>query len=577
MEKAGGSTLEKQIGKILQCHGTAPSHLLPLLREIQSRFHHVPPPVEELVAAHLSLPPSHVTGVVDFYHFLSHEPRGEFDILLSNCLIDQFHGQPAILQELSQRLETPVGSTRTDGLVSLGETSCSGLCDQGPAALVNGHAVPRLNRQRMEQMISLIESRTPVEQWPANMRQIDEDIRLQGPLLKANLAPGTALEAAFREDPETFLSRLEHSGLRGRGGAGFPTGTKWRLCRDAAGERYLVCNADEGEPGTFKDRELLRRYAHAVFEGMTLGAWVIGAGKGILYLRGEYLFLQEALEQVLRERREIGLLGDHIGGMKGFCFDITIRLGAGAYICGEESALLESLEGNRPRPRNRPPYPITHGFQGRPTLINNVETFATVPFIALYGSKWLTATGTERSPGSKLLSISGDCSRPGIYEFPFGTPIEEILDACGAASPMGVQVGGPSGSYITPDEFHRRLAFEDISTGGSFMVFSHERDLLAIVENFTRFFAHESCGFCTPCRVGTSVQHRLVKKIRDGKAGLEELTTLRQLGKTMLSTSHCGLGKTAPNPVLTTLEKEPQCYHRRLVANRASRTTGNRR
>jgi len=487
MDKAGGSSPEEQVMGILRRHGPDPSLLLPILQEVQERFHQIPSQVEDAIAAHLSLPRSHVEGVVDFYHFLSHERRGEYDILLSNCIIDRLR------------------------------------------------------------MVSLIESRVPLEQWPDSMFRVDDNVRHPGPLLKSGLTPGEALNAALGGGPENLLQQLEQSGLRGRGGAGFPTGMKWRLCREAAGEHYLVCNADEGEPGTFKDRELLRLRAHALFEGMTLGAWVTGAQKGFLYLRGEYRFLREALDRILDERRNCGLLGESICGVNGFRFDITIRMGADAYICGEESALLESLEGNRPRPRNRPPYPITSGFRGKPTLVNNVETFVAAAFIALYGSSWLNSIGTDASPGSKLLSISGDCARPGIYEFPFGTPVEEILEACGADSPMGVQVGGPSGSYITPQEFHRRLAFEDLSTGGSFMVFGRERDPLEIVENFTAFFAHESCGFCTPCRVGTAMQNRLLKKIQNGEeTGTEALDVLRQLRETMIGASHCGLGRSGP-------------------------------
>ncbi len=545
----------EQLVAILRRHGTEPSSLLPVLQEIQRTFHHIPREIQKAVATHFALPISHIEGVVDFYRFLSHEPRGQYDILLSDCIIDHFGGRQAILDQLCERLDTPLGTTRADGMVSIGETSCTGLCDQGPAALVNGFAIPSLTAGRLERLLSLIESRIPIERWPPDLFQVESNLRLSGPMLEEKPPPGAALEAAFQKGPELFLSQLEQSGLRGRGGAGFPTGRKWRLCRDAAGEHYLVCNADEGEPGTFKDRELLRHHAHAVIEGMTLGAWIIGARKGFLYLRGEYLFLKELLEQTLMERRKKGLLGERIGGRKEFSFDIAIRLGSGAYICGEESALLESLEGNRPRPRNRPPYPITNGFQGKPTLVNNVETFIAATFIALHGDDWLTSSGTSTSPGTKLLSISGDCRRPGIYEFPFGTSVEKILEACGAESPMGVQVGGPSGTFVSPDEFHRRLAFEDLSTGGSFMIFGRARDRLTIVDNFTRFFAEESCGFCTPCRAGTAALHLLMQRVRSGEARQDELLTMQRLGTTMAATSHCGLGKTAPNPVLSLLKE----------------------
>ena len=564
MNEATSPNLEQQIATLIQVYGTDRTALLPILRNIQALFHHVPPEAIRQVADKLSLPPAHVEGVTSFYHFLSSQPRGQYDIHLSDCIIDQLQGREEIVRLLCDRLGTPLQTTRSDRRVSIGSTSCTGLCDQGPAMLINGRAIPRLDKPRIAQIATLIEKNTPLERWPEALFHIDSTIRQRGALLNEPLLRGSALQHAISTSRESLLDELEHSGLRGRGGAGFPTALKWRLCRETAGNHYVVCNADEGEPGTFKDRELLRHHPHALIEGMTLAAWVTGAREGFIYLRGEYLFLEQPLQQVLSERREAGLLGEQIGGVAGFNFDITIHLGAGAYICGEESALLESLEGNRPHPRNRPPYPVTHGLHGQPTVVNNVETFIFAAHIALHGSDWLRAIGTEKSPGSKLLSISGDCARPGIYEFAFGTPLKEILDTCGADDPLGVQMGGASGSWITPDAFHRRLAFEDLATGGSLMVFGQNRDLLEIRHNFSRFFAHESCGFCTPCRVGTSLQNRLVEKIRLGRASTADLETLRQLGKVMASTSHCGLGSTAANPVLTTLESAPQHYRQRL-------------
>ena len=553
-------------GLAATCGGDATA-LLPILHEAQERFAHIPRAVMQQIARTLSLPLAQVEAVVEFYHFFSSQPRGRYDILLSSCVIDRMRGGDESARLLCERLRVTPGGRRADGVVSVRHTSCTGMCDQGPALLVNGHAIAGLERERVEQVASLIERQIPLREWPRGLFRIAGNIRRSGPLLSGEIPPGAALQRALSLGRKGLLERLERSGLRGRGGAGFPTALKWRACREAPGEHYVVCNADEGEPGTFKDRELLRRHAHAVFEGMTLAAWVIGARRGFLYLRGEYRFLLQHLEQVLAERRGMGLLGERIGGGRDFCFDIAIRLGAGAYICGEESALLESLQGNLPRPRNRPPYPVTHGLFGQPTVVNNVESFAAAAHIALNGDRWLTARGTEHSRGSKLLSISGDCARPGIYEFAFGTPLEEILDACGARDLLGVQMGGPSGNWITPAEFQRSLAFEDLSSAGALMVFGRERDLLEIVHGFSRFFAHESCGFCTPCRVGTGLQARLVEKLRLGRGCDRDLERLRSLGELMSATSHCGLGQSAPNPVLTTLEKELQRYRERLVSN----------
>jgi len=299
---------------------------------------------------------------------------------------------------------------------------------------------------------------------------------------------------------------------------------------------------------------------------MTLCAATIGADQGFLYLRGEYLYLLEPLEAELTRRREAGLLGKGIRGQSGLDFDIEIHLGAGAYICGEESALIESLEGKRGNPRNRPPFPVTHGYLGRPTVVNNVETFVAAALIAAHGAEWFRSRGTAQSTGTKLLSVSGDCARPGIYEYPFGVTVQQILDDCGATGTQAVQVAGAAGRTVPPAEFGRRIAFEDLATGGSFMIFDGSRDLLEMVQNFTDFFVHESCGFCTPCRVGTTLLAKTLKKVCCGHSTRADLGTLQQVGELMRRTSHCGLGATAANPVLDTLEKFPELYESHLTS-----------
>jgi [NiFe] hydrogenase diaphorase moiety large subunit len=366
---------------------------------------------------------------------------------------------------------------------------------------------------------------------------------------------------------DATLDELKLSRLRGRGGAGYATADKWTACRNSQGAaRYIVCNADEGEPGTFKDRVLLNRYADMVFEGMTVGARLLGSAKGFLYLRGEYRYLLEKLEEILARRREAGLLGSNIMGEAGFDFDIEIHLGAGAYICGEESALIESLEGRRGRPRNRPPYPVQHGYLDQPTVVNNVETFACAAMIAARGGKWFRETGTRDSSGSKVLSIAGDCTLPGIYEYPFGVSVQKILEDCGAQEPYAVQVGGPSGILVSWQEFERTISFEDLPTAGAFTIFRRGRDILEAVRNYAHFFAHESCGFCTPCRVGTQLQKKIVDKIANGHGTASDLEELKQLGHLMRTMSHCGLGHTAPNPVLDMLQKFPGAYEQKLTS-----------
>jgi len=316
------------------------------------------------------------------------------------------------------------------------------------------------------------------------------------------IVPNEGLQAALARSRSDVIHEISASKLKGRGGAGFPTGVKWNLAAAACGEpKYIVCNADEGEPGTFKDRVILSEIADIVFEGMTIAAYAIGATKGILYLRGEYTYLRASLEDVLRKRREANLLGDKILGSD-LSFDIDIHMGAGAYVCGEETALIESLEGHRGEPRNRPPFPVDTGFQGKPTVVNNVETFVCAAAILGKGAAWFSAIGTEKSSGPKLFSVSGDCDRPGVYEFPLGVTIEQLLDVVGGNNAKAVQVGGASGQCIPAGQFDRAICFEDVSTGGSVIVFGPQRDMLHIAKNFMEFFVEESCGQCTPCREG---------------------------------------------------------------------------
>jgi len=363
------------------------------------------------------------------------------------------------------------------------------------------------------------------------------------------------LKAALGKKRAEVLSEVEHSGLKGRGGAGFPTSMKWNLCAAATGaEKFVVCNADEGEPGTFKDRVILADYPDLVFAGMTAAAYAIGAIKGILYLRGEYAYLRKHLEGVLARRREANLLGEKIGGKDGFDFDIEIRMGSGAYVCGEETALIESLEGYRGEPRNRPPFPVDTGFQSRPTTVNNVETLAWVTCILAKGAAWFQSIGTEKSKGLKIFSISGDVETPGVYEFPMGITVAELLEKVGGTGAKAVQIGGASGHCIPASQFDRAIAFEDVPTGGSIIVFGPERDMLAVAENFMEFFAEESCGQCTPCREGNEKLLEGIELLKAGCCSMKYLRELCALGETMQLASKCGLGQSSPNAFLSIVE-----------------------
>ena len=288
----------------------------------------------------------------------------------------------------------------------------------------------------------------------------------QGAVLFSEYSRGKAIEKAVSMPREDVLAEIKESKIKGRGGAGFPTSTKWMLTAAAVAEhKYVICNADEGEPGTFKDRVLLDEFAQLVFDGMVVAGYVIGSKEGILYLRGEYEYLKHKLEDYLEEMRKDNLLGNNIAGKEGFNFDIEIRMGSGAYVCGEETALIESLEGQRGEPRNKPPFPVNTGYMGYPTAVNNVETLAAVSHIVVKGGKWYQKYGTDKSSGSKLFSVSGDCKKPGVYELPWGTTIEELLKLVEADNTKAVQVGGASGVCIPKSQFDRKLSYEDAATG----------------------------------------------------------------------------------------------------------------
>jgi [NiFe] hydrogenase diaphorase moiety large subunit len=542
-----------------------PANLLQILIELQQRYKYIPRASIELLSDKFGLTPAHIEGVIGFYSFLHTEPRGRYDILVSNNIIDQMQGSGEIAKAFSDRLKVGLGKTRADGQVSLGYTSCTGMSDQGPAALINGLTLTQLTEERVTQISHLIEQNTPVSDWPEELFTVSDNIQRRDLLLDNKLEPGKAINASLSLGPEAILDQLEASGLRGRGGAGFSTGIKWRFCRNAPGnQRVVVCNADEGEPGTFKDRILLQSHIDRLIEGMTLCASVIGADQGFIYLRGEYLYLLPSIEAALQNARDENLLGTGILDQPSFNFDIQVHLGAGAYICGEESALIESLEGKRGVPRIRPPFPVTSGYLGRPTVVNNVETFIAAAMIAAYEAEWFNSVGTEESPGTKLLSISGDCTRPGIYEYPMGTSIKEILDDCGASNTQAVQVAGPAGHLLPPAEFDRTIAYEDMATGGSFMVFGEQRDLIDVVSNFTDFFVHESCGFCTPCRVGSSLIKKRLDKVIVSHATTMDLDMMKKLGTLMREGSHCGLGVTASNPVTDLMDRFPDVVAKHL-------------
>lgn len=556
---------ERIAGRVASRYPRSPAYLLQILVEVQDAFGHLPLEALARVAAVLDIPFAHVRGVAEFYAFLYLAPVGRYRFLFPDNITDRMQGAPALMGRLCELLGVVEGAVSADGRASVARTSCAGLCDQGPSLLVNGRAVTRLDADRLEVIAECVRAERELSAWPAELFRVTDNIRRTDALLRDDFIPGSAILQATRLGRNGWLDALRASGLRGRGGAGFATGVKWAACREApCGDKVVVCNADEGEPGTFKDRVLLSAYAHRVFEGMTLAAWATGARQGFLYLRGEYRFLLRRLQDVLAVRRAEGMLGAGILGDPEFDFDIEIHLGAGAYVCGEETALIESLEGKRGTPRLRPPFPVSAGYLGRPTVVNNVETFAHAALIALRGSAAFAATGTAQSAGTKLLSVCGDCERPGVYEYPFGVPVATVLADSGARDAEFVQIGGPSGVMLAHAAFGRRIAFEDVPCAGSVMIFDASRDPFDVARNFVDFFAHESCGFCTPCRVGTSLLKGYMDKLAAGQGAKADLADIDWIDRILKHGSHCGLGASAPNVVVDTLAQFRPAYERRL-------------
>lgn len=379
--------------------------------------------------------------------------------------------------------------------------------------------------------------------------------------------------------PDQVIETLKKSGMRGRGGAGFPTWMKWKFTKDAVGDqKYVVCNADEGDPGAYMDRSTIEGDPHSILEAMTIAGWTVGASTGIIYIRAEYPLAIAHLETAISQAHDLGLLGKDILG-SGFDFDIEIRLGAGAFVCGEETALLASIMGQRGMPIPRPPFPAVSGLWQKPTVINNVETYANIPMIVLRGGDWLAKIGTAKSPGTKVFALTGKINNSGLIEVPMGITLREIIYDIGGGIPGGkafkaVQTGGPSGGVITADDLDTPIDYEHLQELGSIMgsggmIVMDEDDCMVDVARFYQeFCVDESCGKCAPCRIGTRTLLNLLEKITSGRGEAEDLDKIREVGTAMQKAALCGLGQTAPNPVLSTMHYFPEEYRAHIEDQR---------
>jgi NADH-quinone oxidoreductase subunit F len=547
--------------------------LLPALHAAQSIYGYLPEPVAAEVARTLGVPLADIYGVIDFYTMFYKEPVGRTILRICEDPVCALAGSEAVLKEFSGQLGVAPDETTPDGAVTVERSPCLGLCEHAPALLLG--EVPQ-GHVRVDQVSGILQGSgsriTPIV--AGELRLLTANCgRDRATSLQEYLSGGgyAGLRAALAESPERVVTAVKDSGLVGRGGAAFPTGVKLEGAARAAGQpKYVVCNADESEPGTFKDRVLMEGDPQRVLEGMAIAAYAVGAREGFIYVRGEYPSAYHILESAVTEAREGGWLGENILGSD-FSFDVELRMGAGAYICGEETALFESIEGKRGFPRIKPPFPTTHGLFGKPTAINNVETLCNLPYILEYGAAAYRRIGTEKSPGPKLFCVSGDVARPGLYEVPFGITLRHLLYdlAGGLRSEPALQAvlfGGAAGAFATAKDFDVPLTFEDLRAAGLplgsgvVMVFDETRDLRDVLKRLARFFAHESCGKCYPCQLGTQRQLEILERIAAGHPRPGDADCLADVGWTMTDASICGLGQTAATAVLSAMKLWPEMF-----------------
>ncbi len=558
--------------RLLAVHGRDRSRLLDMLWELQRRHGHLPEPELMALAEGLGTTLGDVRQTASFYHLFHQRPAGRHRLYLADTVLARMHGYDDVLAALERETGAALGGVDPSGTFGLFSTPCIGLSDQEPAMLVDDLVFARLTPDRVADVVGRIRAGASPREVanpdgvPSHLREyvdalVETNVRTHGPVF---FRPRSDVAGVIREavslPPEKLRERVSLSGLRGRGGAGFDTGLKWRLCATAPAEtRYVVCNADEGEPGTFKDRVLLTRQPELAITGMVLAAHAVGAQHGILYLRGEYAYLRHYLAHQLHLMREQGLLGRDVGGRDGFDFDVRIQLGAGSYVCGEESALLESCEGHRGTPRLKPPFPAQVGFQGHPTIVDNVETFAAVARVLEEGPEWFSRMGTEDSAGTRLLSVAGDCALPGVHEVAWGTSLHDVLTMIDAPDAHAVQVSGPAGGCVSvARNGHRRLSYEDLGCNGAFTVFDSTRDLLDVARDHLRFFVEESCGICVPCRAGNPALLDIATRLGEGRADATDLAHVESWAALLRGTSRCGLGVSSSRPLTTTLSDFPE-------------------
>jgi NADH-quinone oxidoreductase subunit F len=546
--------------------------LLPVLWAVQTAFGHINAAAVRDISHTLRVPEADIYGVIQFYSLFHDTPTGRRIIRVCTDPVCGLHGADALLHAACERVNVQHGETSADGEYTLMHTTCLGLCDHAPAALISTRGEGEHSLAPITAAAELLAERST----SAVPKAVMEGARLLLPpagavtplMREAHGEYVTVRTALLSMTPEQVIAEVEASGLIGRGGAAFPTGTKWRYTRNnAETTRYVVCNADESEPGTFKDRVLMESRPHLLIEGMLLCAYAVGASHGYVFVRGEYPAATRILTEAIAEAHAAGWLGANILGTD-FSFELEVRRGAGAYICGEETALFEAIEGERGFPRIKPPFPTTHGLFGKPTVVNNVETLCAARLVIAHGAAWFKQIGTDKSAGPKLVSVSGHVQRPGTYEIAPGITLRALLEGhCqGVVGELqAVLMGGAAGTFLTPAEIEVPLTFEHLRAAGStfgsgaIMVFNDTVALRDVLQRLGRFFQHESCGKCFPCQLGTQRQMEILDRLDRALPGDHQ--RLLDIGVTMTEASLCGLGQTAASAVMSALKRWPELVH----------------
>jgi formate dehydrogenase beta subunit len=530
------------------------------LREIQRQFGYLPPEELKALALKIDVPLYRLHGVASFYPHFHLTPPPKVDVRVCQDMSCHLRGADELRENLDRSAaQSPNASVKIAGV------SCLGRCDHAPAIAINEKIFTEMAVIQVHGMIGDLLSDVPLPPAPhANHRVSCAIDPYQSEL------PYQAVRNLLKtRDWAATFEILKTSGLRGLGGAGFPTESKWQMVRQAQGaEKFVVCNADESEPGTFKDRFILSNIPHLVLEGMILAGLLTGAKKGILYIRHEYEEQEKILHEEILHCKKQGLLGANILGTE-LSFDIEIFVSPGGYICGEETALLEAIEGKRAEPRNKPPFPVLEGLWNKPTVINNVETFANVPPILLRGVDWYRAQGQGGAAGLKFIGVSGDVVRPGVYEIPMGLPVSEVIFKYAGGVPNGKKLkgfapSGPSSGFLPASMVDVRLDFKSLADAGSMLgsgalvVFAEDRCMLDMALNTTQFFRNESCGKCVPCRVGSQKLVAMLSAWTHGKGSASDLVLIDELSNALRLTSICGLGQVVPAPIASVLKHFPE-------------------